>query len=244
MRFDVLSRHRILARLLIAPAMIAGLALATTAVASADPGVGVIGPRPSSNGDGVRCIQQALGVPVDGKYGDQTYGGVKQFQKAHPPLQVDGAVGPETGDALLRDPATSARMTSGCSSHLPSTSSGQPGPVAPVGPQQPANHGKSSIRICHGAICDTYSSHAETVKADAWIQSNDAGTKATCSASKVLGKAVKSVVCAAEKFGLANVRHIVHHAATTNGCMKSSALRGTETGPLYADHSATCHSMD
>ena len=75
MRFDVLSRHRILARLLIAPAMIAGLALATTAVASADPGVGVIGPRPSSNADGVRCIQQALGVPVDGKYGDQTYGG-------------------------------------------------------------------------------------------------------------------------------------------------------------------------
>jgi hypothetical protein len=84
--------------------------------AIADPGIDNIGPGPSNNTAGVKCIQQALNraisagqltgladvstLEVDGKYGDAVYRDVKRFQQAKG-VSVDGAVGPATGDKLL-----------------------------------------------------------------------------------------------------------------------------------------------
>jgi peptidoglycan hydrolase-like protein with peptidoglycan-binding domain len=84
-------------------------------VADANPGIRTIGPGPSSNTAGVHCIQDALHViPDDGKYGQQTYTAVKQFQLSHG-LRMDGAVGEATGDLLLPS------APDGCIDHVPST---------------------------------------------------------------------------------------------------------------------------
>ncbi|BCY09791.1 peptidoglycan-binding protein [Actinoplanes sp. L3-i22] len=90
------------------------LTLTGSTAAYAETGVDVIGPQPSPNTAGVTCIQQTLGVPADGRFGQQTYDAVKAFQ-ASSGLPADGAVGPVTGDALLEF------APAGCSASLPST---------------------------------------------------------------------------------------------------------------------------
>jgi len=52
-----------------------------------------------AHGDKVRFVQWALGIPVDGTFGDQTLAAVKAFQRKHN-LRVDGVVGPQTAAVL------------------------------------------------------------------------------------------------------------------------------------------------
>lgn len=51
------------------------------------------------HGQGVRAVQQALGLPADGVFGKNTAGAVKAFQTKHG-LKADGIVGPSTWTAL------------------------------------------------------------------------------------------------------------------------------------------------
>ena len=51
------------------------------------------------HGDGVRAVQQAVGVPADGVFGKQTARAVRTFQEKHG-LKADGIVGPATWEAL------------------------------------------------------------------------------------------------------------------------------------------------
>jgi peptidoglycan hydrolase-like protein with peptidoglycan-binding domain len=52
--------------------------------------------------DGVRALQQQLGIKADGVYGPRTKAAVKRFQRAHG-LAVDGVAGPQTLAALGED---------------------------------------------------------------------------------------------------------------------------------------------
>jgi peptidoglycan hydrolase-like protein with peptidoglycan-binding domain len=51
------------------------------------------------HGDGVRALQQALGISADGVFGRQTAAAVRTFQRKHG-LKADGVVGPATWQAL------------------------------------------------------------------------------------------------------------------------------------------------
>jgi len=55
-----------------------------------------------SSGEGVKEVQQALKVPVDGFFGPQTEQAVKDFQTAQG-MQADGIVGPQTRAKLFPD---------------------------------------------------------------------------------------------------------------------------------------------
>lgn len=107
-------------------AMTAGLTVTGSETASARTGPDTIGPGPSSNIAGVRCVQAALGLAVDGRYGQATYTAVKRFQKARG-LSVDGAVGPETGTRLL------ARMPGECATAVPTLRGAVARPAVPPG---------------------------------------------------------------------------------------------------------------
>ncbi len=209
-------------------------------IAQAAPGIATIGPGPSPNTAGVLCIQRALHVTADGRFGDETYQAVKNFQRAHA-LSVDGAVGPATGEQLLRI------APAGCIDHIPSAESG-PAP-APSSPSlaAPAGPKPDSVHDCGTVTCSTYYSHAASAEMDAWLAHNDPG-KLTCDVAKrIASKSVGTVACAALKLGTANVRSIVHHAAISNGCVRFRSLRGTGDylpEAVYADHSATCRSLD
>jgi hypothetical protein len=72
-------------------AVAAGGALAQTAATPVAPGV--------QSTDGVRALQQKLGVKADGVYGPKTRAAVKRFQRAHG-LVADGVAGPQTLAAL------------------------------------------------------------------------------------------------------------------------------------------------
>ena len=114
MRMNLLRRTRSLA---LSATVLTGLVLAGTAnAASADPDVATIGPRPSSNVNGVICIQKALQIDEDGYYGQQVYDAVKQFQ-ADNGLSADGAVGQETGQLLYALETTPAW----CYDYMPTT---------------------------------------------------------------------------------------------------------------------------
>lgn len=52
-----------------------------------------------ATGDKVRFVQWALGINVDGSFGDITYAAVRAFQRKHN-LTIDGIVGPQTAAAL------------------------------------------------------------------------------------------------------------------------------------------------
>ena len=52
-----------------------------------------------AHGDGIRAVQQALGVPTDGVFGKKTAAAVRAFQEKHG-LKADGVVGPATWKAL------------------------------------------------------------------------------------------------------------------------------------------------
>lgn len=54
-----------------------------------------------ARGDKVRFVQWALGIPVDGVFGEQTLAAVKAFQRKHN-LHVDGIVGPDTAHVLAK----------------------------------------------------------------------------------------------------------------------------------------------
>lgn len=53
-----------------------------------------------AHGEGVKWVQWAVGVPVDGSFGPQTLHAVRLFQQYHG-LGVDGVVGPQTKAALF-----------------------------------------------------------------------------------------------------------------------------------------------
>jgi len=101
-------------------------ALAVAAVpALADPGATASGGASASSevvvkrgdrGSAVRSIQQGLGIPADGVFGEQTERAVKRFQRRHD-LVPDGIVGPLTRGALGLKPfsSRSVRRTSGAS---------------------------------------------------------------------------------------------------------------------------------
>jgi peptidoglycan hydrolase-like protein with peptidoglycan-binding domain len=102
------------------------------ATSNAAPDIRTIGPGPSSNVEGVKCIQAAFKIEPDGQFGQQTYTAVKNFQQQHPPLTVDGAVGRATGDLLLHS------APDGCVAHVPSTYSTQDWVSTPT-PGQPTS---------------------------------------------------------------------------------------------------------
>jgi len=54
-----------------------------------------------SSGDAVKQVQQALGIPADGYFGDQTEEAVKKYQTAQSLSPVDGVVGPQTWGKLF-----------------------------------------------------------------------------------------------------------------------------------------------
>ncbi|TAM69265.1 MAG: peptidoglycan-binding protein [Microbacteriaceae bacterium] len=70
----------------------------------ANPGQPTI--RQGATGDAVRRLQRALrrtpnlSVVVDGDFGPATHTAVIEFQQSHPPMPVDGIVGPLTWAAL------------------------------------------------------------------------------------------------------------------------------------------------
>jgi len=55
--------------------------------------------RKGSKGDGVKWLQQKLGLTMDGIFGSKTDMAVREFQKKNG-LDVDGAVGPKTKSVL------------------------------------------------------------------------------------------------------------------------------------------------
>jgi peptidoglycan hydrolase-like protein with peptidoglycan-binding domain len=64
-----------------------------------------------SAGKWVETLQHYLHVTVDGKFGPETEAAVRSFQVVHPPLEVDGIVGPKTWEALLEPPVVEQPRT-------------------------------------------------------------------------------------------------------------------------------------
>src|ERR1700684_1374534 len=64
-----------------------------------------------SEGRQVRILQHALGIAVDGVFGEQTEAAVRAFQAAHG-LEVDGVVGPRTSAALAGETSSVAAIAS------------------------------------------------------------------------------------------------------------------------------------
>jgi resuscitation-promoting factor RpfB len=98
----------------------AGGALAQDAATPLAPGV--------SSADGVRAVQQKLGVAADGVYGPRTRAAVKRFQRAHG-LAVDGVAGPQTLaalgiDAAPAEPASAAADAGGTLQRIAQCESG------------------------------------------------------------------------------------------------------------------------
>jgi hypothetical protein len=114
--FDAVRGARF-ATLLVAAALLAAAAVP----ALADPGASASGGAAATSevvvkrgdrGSAVRSIQQELGIPADGVFGEQTERAVKRFQRQHD-LVPDGIVGPLTRAALGLKPfsARSVRRT-------------------------------------------------------------------------------------------------------------------------------------
>jgi peptidoglycan hydrolase-like protein with peptidoglycan-binding domain len=117
-----MSRQRVAGRIAV---LVVGMVITSAAagmpLAGANPGVGKIGPKPSSNIKGVTCVQNILGIPADGKYGEETYHAVMRFQDNDPDLKAagpDGAVGPLTGEKLLQRAGSDLQKE--CGSVVPS----------------------------------------------------------------------------------------------------------------------------
>lgn len=55
--------------------------------------------KKGSSGDGVRLLQEFLGIKIDGVFGEKTHKAVKEYQ-SYNNLVVDGIVGPKTWDVM------------------------------------------------------------------------------------------------------------------------------------------------
>ena len=65
--------------------------------------------RRGDTGESVKHLQQLLGVPVDGIYGPQTEQAVRDYQKSHTNLTVDGVAGAQTWGSLSRTGGASSQ---------------------------------------------------------------------------------------------------------------------------------------
>ena len=125
-----LLRHALTTLAAAAMLFLLGVLLAGTASAEEPTAVGgpqvPIGPGYSDNHTGVTCIQKFLGVAMGGSpygtFGNATYRAVKTFQADHGGLEVDGAVGVETAQAML-----AAGMPASCRAAMPTTNDPSPG---------------------------------------------------------------------------------------------------------------------
>ena len=129
------------------------LVLAAMAIAAvpafADPGASAAGGATASSevivkrgdrGTAVRRIQQELGIPVDGVFGEQTERAVRRFQRSHD-LVADGIVGPLTRGAMGLQPFSSRSLRRTSTVRLPAIlrqiaeceSGGNPRAISPGG---------------------------------------------------------------------------------------------------------------
>lgn len=85
--------------------------------------VSVVRPRLElgSRGAAVKEAQGLLGVTVDGSFGEETDGAVRDFQAAHGLALVDGIIGPYTWAALLANPAPVFVPSSGLQTDITAT---------------------------------------------------------------------------------------------------------------------------
>ncbi|MBM2620864.1 peptidoglycan-binding protein [Actinoplanes sp. LDG1-06] len=107
-------------RLLIGAAvLVAGVAVPAGA-SWANPGIRYIGPSShyANPPDGVRCVQEVVGLAQDGQFGDQTYAAVRNWQAAKT-MMADGIVGPDTGDQMIMALPESRRFF--CARFMPTT---------------------------------------------------------------------------------------------------------------------------
>jgi hypothetical protein len=118
-------------------AVVAGAALlsvcALAGSASASTGASYIGYGHTTSGTSVWCVQHLVndyrrlaGEPLideDSSWGPQTFGAVEEFQhNVYGNLQVDGVVGPQTGNKLLNiDWTDQYANTGGCYGYIPTT---------------------------------------------------------------------------------------------------------------------------
>ncbi|WP_433802898.1 peptidoglycan-binding domain-containing protein [Actinomycetospora sp. CA-084318] len=115
-----------------AGAVIVGLAVGVAPAASAEEGADFVGPNSTSlelngypglvgnSGFPVECVQRALLREPDGDYGQDTFDAIRRFQALHG-LEVDGVVGPATGDRLI--PSLPAAFKKSCYGVIPTTTS-------------------------------------------------------------------------------------------------------------------------
>ncbi len=120
---------------------------------------------------------------------------------------------------------------------------------APVGQASAASgrmYGQSIIRTCGWVTCSIYISHQKTAEVDNWVQMNS-------HTGSVVVDFVANAACGEDpicvvvvEVDLGRFLDALHHAATTNGCLRVRYIRDRDHSypvGFYADHSSTCHSM-
>jgi hypothetical protein len=127
--------------------------------------------------------------------------------------------------------------------------------TAAAAPAQAADTSSSDYkRTCGIVTCSLYYSHDATVRIDDFLRGPADSTDAmaigggACAIAGIVAPPTAAVCFAlgAVAFGDWNVRRIIHHAATTNGCIRFRTVRGADNspGPVYSDHSSNCRSLD
>jgi hypothetical protein len=119
-RVPKLGRTKSVLRLLTAGAVMTAGVLVPAQASWANPGIRYIGPSAHylNPPDGVRCVQDVLGLNADGQFGDQTYAAVRNWQ-AGKRIMADGVVGPATGDQMIMALPESRRFR--CAQFMPTT---------------------------------------------------------------------------------------------------------------------------
>ena len=115
-----MRRTNSMLRLLIGGAvLVAGVTIPAQA-SWANPGIRYIGPsaRYANPPDGVRCVQEVLGLSQDGQFGDETYAAVRAWQVGKTSM-ADGIVGPDTGDQMIMALPEERRFL--CAQFMPTT---------------------------------------------------------------------------------------------------------------------------
>ncbi|MEZ0095910.1 peptidoglycan-binding protein [Streptacidiphilus sp. EB129] len=113
-------------------AVLAAGALGGVASANSNPSTPWVGPGQTNTYDGVWCVQRLLNdigdpgwhhLDEDGSFGPDTAGAIRAYQQAVkdygavPSMQVDGIVGPQTGNLLVG--ATYGASGTNCANILP-----------------------------------------------------------------------------------------------------------------------------